>query len=138
MLKDIGSGDKDKALLGVRNTTWDISAAYRWSRLAKENKDEGILWLLCTEDKALKEVAEILVVTGDELEQKKRATFCKYLGDKKGNEIYDKLVDMCKCLDDSSRRVNKDSPTSDLYLIVDELEQELLSELTKQKCKREN
>lgn len=138
MLKT-GSKDKDEVLKGVRNATWDINLAYYWSKKAMSGKENGIFWLLCTEDNALRAVASSLIVTSYELEQKKKAVFCKYQGDKKGNQIYDKLVDMDKRRDnDSSRRGNTLGPTSDLYPVVDELEKELLSELTKHKCKREN
>lgn len=131
MLKHIGSGDKDKVLRGVRNATWDMTVAYSWSKKALAEKEDGIFWLLCTEDKALRTLAGSLVVTGDELEQKKKAVFCEYLGEEKGGQIYDKLVDMNKRRDDdSSRRAyNLDHPSS-LYPVVDELEKELLSKLT--------
>jgi len=128
MLKNIGSENKKKVLKGVRNATWDMQVAYYWSQKAFRKKEDGIFWLLCTADKALKAIAGSLIVTGDELERKKVDVFCKYYGDEKGKQIYDKLVDMDKRRDDdSTRRVNKNSPTSDLYLVVDELEKELLS-----------
>lgn len=139
MFKHIGSGDKGKVLRGVRNTTWDMMVAYSWSKKAFTEKENGIFWLLCTADKALRTFADSLVVTGDELEQKKKAVFCDYLGEEKGEQFYDKLVDMDKRRDnDSSRRAHNLGPTSNLYPVVDELEEELLSKLTKQKCKREN
>jgi len=139
MVKHIGSGDKDKVLRGVRNATWDMTVAYSWSKKAIAEKEDGIFWLLCTEDKALRTIAGSLVVTDDELEQKKKAVFCEYLGEEKGRQIYDKLVDMDKRRDDdSSRRAYKLGDVSNLYPVVDELEKELLSKLTKHKCKREN
>ena len=132
--KDAGDKVKNKVLKGVRNATWDINLAYYWSQKAYREKEDGVFWLLCTEDNALRAVADSLIVTGDELERKKMAVFCKYHGDEKGKQIYDKLVDMDKRRDDdSTRRINKDSPTltSDLYLVVDELEKELLSVIAK-------
>ena len=60
------------------------------------------------------------------------SVFCKYQGNGKGKQIYDKLVDMGKRRDDdSSRKAHNLGPTSDLYPVVAELEQELLSELAK-------
>ena len=139
MLKDIGSGDKDKVLRGVRNATWDVTDAYYWSQKALREKKDGIFWLLCTADKALRAVASSLAVTGDELEQKKKAVFCEYLGNKNGTKINNKLVDMQKTRSvDSSRRQYKLGHASNLYPVVDELERELLSKMTKHKCKREN
>jgi len=138
MLK-IGSKDKDEVLKGVRNATWDINLAYHWSKKAMLEKENGIFWLLCTEDNALRALADSLIVTGDDLEQKKEAVFCEYLGNNNGRMISDKLVEMEKTyVNDSSRRVNKDSPTSDLYLVVDELEKQLLSVIANRKCKRKN
>jgi len=138
MLKT-GSKVKDKVLKGVRNATWDINLAYYWSQKAFREKEDGVFWLLCTEDNALRAVADSLIVTGDELERKKMAVFCKYHGDRKGKQIYDKLIDMDKRRDDdSSRKAHNLGPTSDLYPVVDELEKELLSVIAKRKCKREN
>lgn len=139
MVKHIGSGDKDKVLRGVRNATWDMTVAYSWSKKAMAEKEDGIFWLLCTVDKALKTIARSLVVTGDELEQKKKAVFCNYLGDEKGRQIHDMLVNMQNTRGgDNSRRAYKLGHVSNLYPVVDELEKELLSKLTKHECKREN
>jgi len=138
MLKT-GSKDKGEVLKGVRNATWDINLAYYWSKNAFREKEDGIFWLLCTEDNALRAVASSLIVTGDKLKQKKKAVFCNYLGNKKGKQIYDKLVDMGKRRDDdSSRKAHNLGPTSCLYPVVDKLDKELLSELTKHKWKKEN
>ena len=139
MVKHIGSGDKDKVLRGVRNATWDMTVAYSWYKKSMAEKENGIFWLLCTADKALRTFAGSIVVTGDELEQKKKAVCCNYLGDEKGRQIHDMLVKMQKTRSgDSSRRQYKLGHASNLYPVVDELEEELLSKLTKHKCKREN
>ncbi len=122
MLK-IGSGDKDKVLNGVRNATWDINLAYYWSKKAMSGKEDGIFWLLCTEDKALRAIAGSLIVTGDELEQKKKALFCNYLGDEKGRQIYDMLINMQNTRsNDSSRRACTLEHNSDFYPVFDELD----------------
>lgn len=68
MLKT-GSKVKDNVLKGVRNATWDINLAYYWSQKAFREKEDGIFWLLCTEDNALRAVADSLIVTGDELDR---------------------------------------------------------------------
>jgi hypothetical protein len=134
MLKDFNDRNKDKVLKGVRNATWDMTVVYTWSYLAMKEKAKGVVWLLCTEDNALRAVAGSLIVTGNELEQKKKAMFCEYMGEAKGKQIYDKLIDMYKRKDsDSSRRANTFDNNSDLYPVVDELEKELLSELANQK-----
>jgi hypothetical protein len=139
MVKHIGSGDRDKVLRGVRNTTWDMTIAYSWSKKAMVEKKDGVIWLLCTADKALKTIARSLVVTGDELEQKKKAVFCNYLGDEKGRQIYDMFVNMQNTRSgDSSRREYKLGHVSNLYPDVDKLEEELLSKLANHKCKRKN
>lgn len=139
MVKHIGSGDRDKVLRGVRNATWDMTVAYYWSQKAIAKKEDGVIWLLCTADKALRTLAGSIVVTGDDLEQKKKAVFCNYLGDQKGRQIHDMFVNMQNTRSgDSSRRAHKLGHPSSLYPVVDELEKELLSKMTKHKCKREN
>ncbi len=79
MVKNIGSCDNNKVLQGVRNATWDMALAYRWYRQALAEKVDGIFWLLCTADKALKTLARSLVVTNEspcELAQETRHLFC--------------------------------------------------------------
>ena len=43
MVKYIGSRDRDKVLLGVRNATWDMTVAYSWSKKAMAEKEDGSL-----------------------------------------------------------------------------------------------
>ena len=139
MVKHIGSGNKHKVLRGVRNATWDMAVAYYWSQKAFSEKESGIFWLLCTADKALREFSSNIIVAGDDLEQKKKAVFCNYLGDEKGRQTYEMFVEMKNtCSSDSSRRQYKLGHASNLYPVVDELEKELLSRLTKHRGKREN
>lgn len=136
MVKSIGSGDKDRVLRGLRNTTWDLTIAHYWYNKAIARKADGIFWLLCTADRALKAIAgsALLVHTlPGELEQKKRAVFCNYLGDEKGGQIHDKLTNLEKRRGDSSRRASSLGHISNLYPVADELEKELLLVLANRK-----
>ena len=137
MIKHIGSGDKDNILRGIRNTTWDMTISHYWAKKAIIDKENGVFWLLCTADKALKTVADNIVVTNEfpgEIEQKKKALFCNYLGDEKGIQIHDMLIDMEKRLSDSSRVAYNLGHLSNLYPVIDDLENQLLSMLIKHNC----
>jgi hypothetical protein len=63
MLKGIGSRNLERILRGIRNATWDLSMLHLFaSRVVDPNSD---LWILCSLDKGLRDIAKYLVVTGD-------------------------------------------------------------------------
>jgi len=136
MIKNLNSQEKEKILRGLRNATWDMTVAHFWAKNALEKKEEGLLWLLCTEDKALKTIVNYIVSSyklPEELEQKCKASFREYLGDKEWERIYDIYVNLEKNINDSSRKMNNIESTKALYPDIDKLEEELLSKLISKK-----
>lgn len=130
MVKNLNSGDTDKFMKGIRNAAWDMSVAHYWTKKALDNREKGDLWLLCTEDKALKEVANLMASTYDseeDLKEKSKFLFLKYLGKKKGIEAYDLYNSFVSNHNDGARRINIVKSTEALYPYIDELEAELLT-----------
>ena len=66
MFKDIGSGKPDLVLNGIRNAAWDLATAHYWSSRVTEAVGSGSIWIFCTFDKALREIATNLLTDCDE------------------------------------------------------------------------
>ena len=61
MLKHVKSEKSDKIKRGVRNATWDMNLLYNWMQNVHTQKKKNQIWLLCTEDKAVKEISQYIV-----------------------------------------------------------------------------
>lgn len=64
LLKHIQSADRDRAIAGIRNSTWDLTLISEWLRLVKAQGPEGDgrrLYLLCTLDRAVKQMARSMI-----------------------------------------------------------------------------
>lgn len=60
LLKNVQSGNAEKCLEGIRNAAWDLTYISHWVR--QSNKDEGRrIWILCSNDRALRSIARIAV-----------------------------------------------------------------------------
>ncbi len=130
MVKNLNCGDTGKFVKGLRNAAWDMTLVHYWTKKAIRDRKEGNLWLLCTEDKALKEIAYFMASSYDseeDLKEKSRILFINYLGKKEGTRVYDLYNSLVIGHNDDSRRINKLKSTKALYPLVDELEKELLS-----------
>jgi hypothetical protein len=130
MVKNLNCGDSDKFIKGIRNAAWDMTVAHYWAKQAIDNRVRGNLWLLCTEDKALKEVATFMASTydsADDLKDKSKAMFLNYLGKKEGTKAYDLYNSFVSKRDDCARRINILKSTKALYPVVEDLEKELLT-----------
>ena len=130
MLKDTSSRNISKTLKGIRNAAWDMTIAHYWCKKVLERKERGVLWLLGTEDKAVKELAEYLASSYksvSELKEKHRLLFIKYLGHTGGSKVYEYYSTLVDANDNPHRKINKLKSSKALYPIIDELEQKLIS-----------
>lgn len=124
MVKNLNSGDTDKFIKGIRNAAWDMTVAHYWTKKAIDNREKGNLWLLCTEDKALKEIANFMATTSDseeDLKEQFKSLFLKYLGKKEGIRVYDIYNSFVSNHNDGGRRLNIVKSTKALYAHIDEL-----------------
>jgi len=130
MVKNLNCGDSDKFIKGIRNAAWDMTVAHYWTKRAIENREKGDLWLLCTEDKALKEIATFMASTYDsdeDLKEKSKSLFLNYLGKKEGTKAYDLYNSFVTNHNNGARRINILKSTKALYPFVEDLEKKLLT-----------
>ena len=130
MVKNLNCGDSDKFIKGIKNAAWDMTVAHYWTKKAIENREKGDLWLLCTEDKALKGIATFMASTDDSdenLKEKSKSLFLNYLGKKEGPRVYALYNSFDSNLNNGERRIKILKSTKALYPFVEELEKELLT-----------
>ncbi len=72
MMKGTGSHDSERVLAGIRNATWDLVLAHYWAARVRENFNTGKLWIFCSLDKALREIASNLLIDSESDEAVKR------------------------------------------------------------------
>ena len=129
MVKNLNCSDSDKFIKGIRNAAWDMTVVHYWSKKAIENRGAGDLWLLCTEDRALKKIANFIVSTYDsneDLKKESKALFLNYLGKKEGTKAYALHNSYISNHSNGARRTNILKSTKALYPFVEDLEKELL------------
>lgn len=60
LLKNLRSEDRERALRGIRNASWDLTLLSDWIRRGEEQKGKNALTLLCSLDRKLMKLALIL------------------------------------------------------------------------------
>ena len=129
MFKKLTCKSRDELLRGIRNVAWDMTIVHYWGQKVMSDRQKGILWLFCTEDKVLKEIANYIVRSYDdrkELETFTKKKFIDYLGLKYGKDLYNKYKSYIDNIEDESRKINKCKSQEKIVMITDELEEELL------------
>jgi hypothetical protein len=128
MIKNIGNSDIEKIRRGLYNATWDMRLVHYWSEKVLTQKGSNQIWLLCTEDKAIKEFSQYILSASDD-ESKIEAFFVKCLGEEDGKKIYDYYVALAKDEDNPQRAINS-KPRSEEVIdaVIQKLEHELFVE----------
>jgi hypothetical protein len=118
------SGEKLKQ--GLRNATWDIYLVHYWSEKVLAQKKNNQIWLLCTEDKAVKEFSRNIIDDTDLQKYREISLYKKYLGEKEGQKAYEIYLSLIKNLDNSQRMINtKPKEGKIIDAIIAELKKEL-------------
>ena len=131
MIKSLGSSENEKIKRGLHNATWDMYLLYYWSEKVHNQNKKNEIWLLCTEDKAVKEIAKYILSTITDqkrLDEIIKSLFINYLGIKNGQKAYGLYSTLVKKVDNKYRSINKS------YKIIDSniynLERQLLQNKT--------
>jgi hypothetical protein len=62
ILKSLRDSNRDLALKGLRNCAWDLTYVTWWGELLKQQNQQNCLYLFCSRDKALRRVAQQMLV----------------------------------------------------------------------------
>ncbi len=130
MVKKIGSANRDRALLGVKNAAWDLTFITTWAKKVEQFQKTNRLWLLCSRDKALVRIASCLFTTSKDdkvIMEKVRNIFVDHWGEKSGTNLYAYYLWVVKNLDDKHRQATQKLPSSHWTELATLLEKEFLN-----------
>lgn len=106
ILRDVHSPNPANRRAGIKNAMWDLLLLRDWRYKLETQATEQCLWLLCSRDTTVVQLARKLVVVGDddELEREHRKQLLSNLwGELRARKILD-LYDQCVRQVDSSER----------------------------------
>jgi len=112
LLKNLRSEDRERALRGIRNASWDLTLLSDWIRRDEEQKEKNTLTLLCSLDRRLMKLALILAPhrAGDSMGDFRRSTLRKILepwGKKQAREISELIERFMTNPNNPSRQIHR-------------------------------
>lgn len=113
LLKNLRSADRERALRGIRNASWDVTLLSEWIRRAGEQKQTNTLTLLCSLDRKLIDLARMLApqLAGNLTDEEFRSQgFMKILepwGAKEVGQIAELLEGFFSTKDNPSRQIHR-------------------------------
>ncbi len=86
MIKKIKSSNMAELRKGVRNATWDICLVSQWGKYPREGGKT--FWAFCSNDRALREMAKLLLIGVQESSENSIANFLRtFWGERDGNRL---------------------------------------------------
>ncbi len=116
MFKGLRSRDPQKALAGIANAAWDLAYLREWGRCALNQRVSNRFHLLCSLDRALRDIASDFLFVGEDLPLEIHERYWKRLwGHSEGRRLLGVFRALAQRLDDSSRawRFKPDVETAD-------------------------
>lgn len=112
LLKNLRSVDRERALRGIRNASWDLTWLSDWIRRGEEQKDKNTLTLLCSLDRKLIHLAHILAPQshGDSSVEFRKLSLMKILepwGEKEACEISELIEGFLANLNNPLRQIHR-------------------------------
>lgn len=112
LLKHLRSTDRERALRGIRNASWDVTLLSDWIRRGEEQKDKNTLTLLCSLDRKLIHLANMLAPQSgsDSSAEVRKSSFMKILepwGGKQAHEISELIEGFLMNADNPSRQIHR-------------------------------
>lgn len=113
LLKNLRSADRERALSGIRNATWDLTLLSEWIRRAGEHKQTNTLTLLCSLDRKLIVLARMLAphlasnLTDEEFRRLAMMTMLEPWGKKQADQIAGLIGGFLANPDNPSRQIRR-------------------------------
>jgi hypothetical protein len=130
LLKQIRSADRDNALSGIKNATWDLTLVSEWIKMVHRQRESNTLALLGSLDTKLHTVARNILAFSDSDEviaAKSRQMVDSLWGSDMGERLHSQLREYERDADNPARRANQLNAQPSLERLIDEGEQEIRS-----------
>ena len=103
ILKDLHHRDRRRALRGLCNCAWDLTYATYWGQSLKRQSDENRIYIFCSRDKALRQIAHLLLAESHFEDADIQQTLWETLG----VSVYGHYVDLVARENDPGGAVNR-------------------------------
>lgn len=104
MFKSLWSGDRQKAIAGVQNATWDLTYLRGWASRALKQQNSDSLNFFCSLDKGLRESGrELLALGGEATLEEQVAPWKRLWGDRDGQRLFEVYFDLASRQEDPAR-----------------------------------
>lgn len=127
MLKQLRSPDRRAALVGVQNAAWDLNLIGEWLRKVRAQDQDKTIWLLCSLDEALREIAKRQIAQGGDIEVDLHRLFSDDWGVEIGPRIADAYLRFQTDCESKNRLANSPFTSQDGDRMIAELEHALLT-----------
>lgn len=136
MIKGIGSGNPEQLIAGLRNATWDLVLAHYWAARTRESVSTDRMWIFCTFDKALRDVASNLLIASNSGtgETKFRELLSRFWPARTSPEILHAYDSYLKRKDAPGRAIKAIKDQRDFLPMIDDLEGQLRLAIRKEVC----
>lgn len=126
MIKGINSDSSQKFHDGLKNAAWDLAYITQWAKYCR-NADQDCLWLLCSNDRALREIA-LWYLADVSIQNPLYSLLKKYWGNKKAKRISDTYDNTISKVDrnESKRNLALSERFRSVDMSICELERTLL------------
>lgn len=130
MITGLRSPDRNRALDKIENALWDVQLIDNWTKRVTKQKVERKLWLLCSRDRAVHNVAGAIChanASPADLERVEIEFFTQYWGERNGMPLALALKNYQRCADDPRRLHHRDRSIARLAKMNLDMEQEILT-----------
>ncbi|MHC3994124.1 hypothetical protein ACXWTF_04800 [Thiomicrolovo sp. ZZH C-3] len=106
LLKNLRSSNRELALKGIKNATWDLFLIEEWVTKIKDQDEKNQKWILCSLDYKLRTFAKSLIFLQND-EDPLESTILTLFGTVIGDKLIRKLREYRSNLDSPERMVNQ-------------------------------
>jgi hypothetical protein len=107
MFKRLRSSDRQFAIRGIRNATWDLNLVTDWSLAVQRQRSEPVLWVLCSKDASVRRLAADLLSPegpGIDTEVLAERLFRRYWGRQSATRLFARAKEAWSVAAEPSRR----------------------------------
>jgi len=127
LFKQIRSKDRERAIAGIKNATWDLTLIHQWLDMVRGQRTNNTINLLGSLDRKLHAVARSIIAFTDSdeaVEEWRRELFDDLWGIKANTGLYSKILQYYRDTENPTRIANRvhDQPSIDELILEGEQE----------------
>jgi hypothetical protein len=129
MLKKLRSRDRKAAIAGVKNAAWDLNLVSEWTSRIGRQSEERRLWLLCSRDRVVRDMAAMLLAADEPEKSTEELTallFQQFWGEQAGKRLFERYIDSWHRAHSATREMHAKSVHARKDELIHALEESIL------------